>query len=170
MSDRPPARVAARRALIWATGWVAAGACYLLLIDNTDLPELLVGAGAAVIAATAFMLGREQYLIAETARMSWLRRLGRPVLKVPGDSVRVSAVALRQLAHPRATRGQFRAARFRGAESEAQQAGRRALAESAGSFAPSTIIIGIDQKRDLILGHQLAPGGSDESLDVMGLG
>ena len=40
-----------------------AAAFYLLLIDITDLPELIVGAGAAVIAATGMELAREQGLV-----------------------------------------------------------------------------------------------------------
>jgi hypothetical protein len=153
-----------------ASGWLVAAAFYLLLIDTTDLPELLVGAGAAVIAATAFVLGREQYLIAETIRLGWLRRLGRPVLKVPGDSLAVCAMALRQLARPRAVRGQFRTTRFRCGEEEPREVGRRALAESAGSFAPNTIIIGIDQERELILAHQLRATGGREDIDMLELG
>lgn len=157
-----------RRALVWITGWVAAAALYLLLIDITDLPELLVGAGAAVIAATGFALGREQHLVHETIELRWLARLGRPVLKVPGDAVAVSAMALRQLVRPRPARGQFRAVRFRCDEDEARQIGRLALAESAGSFAPNTIIIGVDRERELLLGHQLVRTG--DSIDVLGLG
>ena len=50
------------------------------------------------------------------------------------------------------------------------ETGRRALAESLGSFAPNTIIVGVDAERELLLGHQLRPGGGDEAIDVLGLG
>ena len=48
-----------RRLAAWWFGWLLAGALYLLLIDTTDLPELIVGAVAAAIAATGFELARE---------------------------------------------------------------------------------------------------------------
>ena len=48
--------------------------------------------------------------------------------------------------------------------------GRRALAESFGSFAPNTIIVGVDADRELILAHQLRPSGGPEALDLLGLG
>jgi hypothetical protein len=48
--------------------------------------------------------------------------------------------------------------------------GRSALAESLGSFAPNTIVIGVDPERELILGHQLRRTGGDEAIDVLGLG
>jgi hypothetical protein len=68
-------RAWARRASVWWVGWILSGALYLLLIDTTDLPELIVGAGAASLAATGFLLAREQYLAVETVRAGWLTSL-----------------------------------------------------------------------------------------------
>ncbi len=125
-------RTWARRVSVWWVGWILSGALYLLLIDIADLPELLVGAGAATLAATGFVLAREQYIAAETFRLGWFASLYRPFIKVPTDVAVVSWVALAQ------------------------------LAESFGSFAPNTIIIGVDHERELLLGHQLRrSGGSD---------
>jgi hypothetical protein len=159
-----------RRASVWLTGFVLAGSLYLLLVDLTDLPELLVGAGVAAAAATAFGLAREHYLAAETIRLRWVARIIFPVLDVPADIVSVSWVALAQLRHPRRARGEFRAVAFRCQEERPREIGRRALAESWGSFAPNTIIIGVDAERELLLGHQLRPGGGDEAIDVLRLG
>jgi hypothetical protein len=50
------------------------------------------------------------------------------------------------------------------------EVGRRALAESLGSFAPNTIIVGVDVERELILGHQLHRKGGAEAIDVLRLG
>jgi hypothetical protein len=170
MSGSTPSAVWRRRALVWCTGWIASASVYLLLIDTTDLPELIVAAAAAVIAATGFVLGREQYLVHETARLRWLSRAARPVGKVPADIAAVSLAALRQLAHPRSVRGEFRAVRFRCDENQARQAGRSALAESLGSFAPNTIIVGVDAEHELLLGHQLRRSGGDGAIDLLGLG
>jgi hypothetical protein len=54
--------VARRRSAAWASGWLLASLLYLVLIDVTDLPELIVGAGAAALAATGFELAREQHV------------------------------------------------------------------------------------------------------------
>jgi hypothetical protein len=159
-----------RRAAVWSSGWVLAAATYLLLIDITDLPELLVGAAAATIAAAGFALGREQYVVAETIRGHWLARVWRPLANVPADIAAVTLTALAQLVHPRSTRGEFRAIRFRCGEDEALEVGRRALAESLGSFAPNTIVVGVDPDRELILAHQLRRRGGAQAIDVMGLG
>lgn len=78
---------ARRRSAAWASGWLLASVLYLLLIDTTDLPELIAGAGAAALAAMGFELAREQDLAGLTARLAWLRRVHRPLLHAPADIV-----------------------------------------------------------------------------------
>jgi multisubunit Na+/H+ antiporter MnhE subunit len=159
-----------RRAAAWSAGWLFAAALYLLLIDTTDLPELIVGVVAAGIAATAFELAREQHIAGETIRARWLGRLYRPLVRVPRDVALVCAVALRQLLHRQPVQGEFRAVRFACGEDEALEVGRRALAESFGSFAPNTIIVGVDADRQLILAHQLWRTEGRKAIDVLELG
>ena len=88
--------------LAWWFGWLFAGALYLLLIDTTDLPELIVGAGAAAIAATGFELAREQRVAGGmSARLRWLGRLYRPLVNVPSDGLALT-LARRPPTHPTA--------------------------------------------------------------------
>ena len=168
-----PSRLAlvARRAVAWSLGFVFAGALYLLLIDITDLPELIVGAGVAAIAATGFELAREQRTVGGLrARAHWLVHAARPLANVPTDIATVSVLAVRQLIRPRAVNGGFRVVPFRCGDDESLETGRRALAESLGSFAPNTIIVGVDPERELLLGHQLRRRGGDETIDALRLG
>lgn len=160
-----------RRLATWSLAWLAAGALYLVLIDITDLPELIVGAGAAAIAATGFELAREQRTVGGLrARLRWLRHIARPLRTVPSDIVALSVLAVRQLIRPRDVNGVFVAVPFRCGDDEGLETGRRALAESLGSFAPNTIVVGVDPERELLLGHQLRRRGGDEAIDVLGLG
>ena len=159
-----------RRVFAFSVCWLLAAGVYLLLIDITDLPELIVGAGAALLAAVGFELTREREIADLSTRWRWLGRLYRPVLKVPSDVLAVSLVALRQLRHARAVNGEFRAVRFRCGDDERLETGKWALAESFGSFAPNTIIVGVDPERELILGHQLHRSGAADAIDVLGLG
>jgi hypothetical protein len=160
-----------RRAGAWWTAWLVAGALYLLLIDTTSLPELIVAVGAAAIAATGFELAREQQTAGGlNMRLGWLATAYRPLVKVPSDVASVTVLAFRQLARPRAVNGTFRAVPFRCGPEHDIEIGRRALAESLGSFAPNTIIVGVDVERELILGHQLRPKGGADAIDVLDLG
>jgi hypothetical protein len=170
MEDRSGAKQVRNRAAAWSLGWAFAAALYLLLIDTTDAPELIVGAGAAVIAATGFELARERDVTGLATKARWVLRMYRPILRVPGDVVVVSRAVLRQLVCPRGVVGVFRAVPFCAVEGEALESGRRALAESFGSLAPNTIIIGVDADRKLLLGHQLRRSGGTEAVDVLRLG
>src|SRR5947209_14515622 len=137
MPERSRSALFARRALAWSVGWAFSAALYLLLIDITDLPELIVGAGAAVLAATGLELAREQGLVGERIDLRWLLRLHRPVLKVPVDVVLVSAAAFRAVVRRDVPQGRFRAVPFAGSGDRQRQTGQRALAETFGSFAPN---------------------------------
>ncbi len=168
MSD---ARIILRRLAAWLLAGVLAGAFYLLLIDTTSLPELIVAAVAAAIAASGFELAREQQTAGGVgARLRWLTTLHRPLLKAPGDIAIVSLLAFRQLVRPAEVNGTFRAVPFRCGPENDIETGRCALAEAFGSFAPNTIIVGVDVERELILGRQLHRTGGAEAIDLLGLG
>ena len=171
-SNKPPRPAQLlRRAAAWSMAFIGAGGLYMLLIDTTSLPELIVAAGAAAIAATGFELAREQQTAGGlNIKARWLATLYRPLLKVPSDIAAVTVLAFRQLVRPRPVNGTFRAVPFRCGPEHDIEIGRRALAESFGSFAPNTIIVGVDVERELILGHQLRRTGGDEAIDVLGLG
>lgn len=165
----PPARTG-RRVAAWSIGWCFAAAFYLLLIDITDLPELIVGAGAAVLAATGLELAREQGIAGESVRFRWLLRVHRVLLKVPQDVVIVSLAALRATVEPGAVRGRFRSVPFAGGDEQQLETGRRALAEALGSLAPNTFVVGIDPEREVIVAHQLRPISGRQAIDVLELG
>jgi hypothetical protein len=170
MPSRGPQGLLLHRIVAWFAGWFFAAAIYLLLIDITDLPELIVGAVAASLAATGFELAREQDVLGASMSARWALRALRPPANVPRDILLVCRAAVRQLARRDEVCGQFRAAAFVSTSDERREVGRRALAESLGSFAPNTIIIGVDPDRELILGHQLHPRGGRRAIDVLGLG
>jgi hypothetical protein len=158
-----------RRVRIGAFGLLLGGAFYLLLIDTTSLAELYVLAAVALLAAIAFETSREQGFTEAKFHARWLRLVWRPIGRIPIDVVLVCREALAQLLQRRRTRGQFRAVRFAGGESEADH-GRRALTELLGSLAPNTIVIGIDPERGLLLVHQLRREGDRDQLDMLRLG
>lgn len=160
----------ARTAAAWALAWIFAAGLYLLLIDTTDLPELVVGAVAAALAATGSELARHQGIVGESIRAGWLARLYRPLMKVPGDVWLVSAVAVRRLVRPRDPAGVFRVVRFTRGEREQLESGREAMAVAFGSFAPNTIIVGIDSGQQVMLAHQLQWSGGRDAIDLLELG
>jgi hypothetical protein len=78
--------------------------------------------------------------------------------------VLVKALARRDVA------GSFRVVRFEDGDDHALHGGRVALAETFGSLAPNTYVVGVDRERGVMLLHQLRPtddpGGDADPLDV----
>lgn len=149
---------------------VVGGGFYFQLIDTTSLPELYLLAGVALVCAVAFELAREQGFVEARVLPWWLLRSWRLLWKIPGDISIVCWEALAQVVRPRAARGVFRATAFGATAETASDTGRRALAETVGSLAPNTIIVGVDAQRGLLLTHQLRRHGPPEDLDVTRLG
>ena len=157
-----PARVA-RTAAVALTTWVALAAVWMLLVDNESLPELLVGAGVVCIATVGSELVRAQRIAQVRVRAAWLARLWKPTARIPVDVGIVMWALVRQLVERRPERGTVRAIRFRVTGEDPESNARRALAELAGSMAPNTIVIGVDQRRRIVIAHQLERTGSAES-------
>jgi hypothetical protein len=154
-----------------AGGFAIAGAFYLVLIDTLDLPELYAGAGATLLAALAFEAAREQGFVEAGLRPQWLLGIWRLALQIPADIVRVAFAAVSQAVTLRPRRGVLRAVPFDpGDRDSSRAAGRRALAEAAGSLPPNTIVIGVDVDRGLLLAHQLVRTGEAEQIDTLRLG
>ncbi len=162
--------VALRSLAGFALAALLAAAFYMALIDTVDLPELYAAIGAVVLAAAGFEAARRQGIAEARVSARWLAGGWRVIASVPRQIVWVSWEALAQLVAPRNRRGTLRAVTFRAGGEGSSDVGRRALAEGLGSLAPNTIVIGIDEERDLLLVHQLRHSGGREQLDVLELG
>jgi hypothetical protein len=156
--------------LIVALGALIGGGFYLLLIDTTSLPELVVLAGVALVCGLLFLISREEGFEESHISPGWLLGARRLAARVPLDIALVCSEGVAQLRRPRASRGRFRTVRFRAVAATPEDTARRALTEVFGSVAPNTIVIGVDRDRGLLLVHQLRPHGDAVDLDVMRLG
>jgi multisubunit Na+/H+ antiporter MnhE subunit len=158
------------RAAAWVGTWVGLAAVYLLLVDLVSLPELITGAVVAAIAATGSELVRLERRGRARPPARGLARAWKPIARAPADFALVTVAIARQLFERRAARGRIRTMPFRHGGEEPGATGRRALAEGLGSFAPNTVVIGVDDVRDVIIVHQLMPSGDAAStLDPLDL-
>jgi hypothetical protein len=151
-----------------AFGTALAAAFYLLLIDTVSTPELYAGCGVVLLAGAAFVAAREE-AFPQAIKPQWLLRSWRALAGLPLHIVLVCRDAIAQPFARTRSRGQFRTVPFRCGEAPSDR-GRRALAEWLGSFAPNTIVIGVDTEHELLLVHQLHRRGDGDELDVMELG
>jgi multisubunit Na+/H+ antiporter MnhE subunit len=158
-----------RSAGFWVLAWFVGAALWLLLTDSPKLPELLAGALVAAIAASGTEVVRRQGLARIALRPSLLRRALVPIVGAVPDCGRLVFAAFAQLFERRPARGRIVAIPFgHGGDAPAEN-GRRALAMALGSFAPNTIVVGIDPERERLLAHQLVPTREPSDLDPLGL-
>jgi hypothetical protein len=150
-----------------AFGTALGAGFYLLLIDTISTPELYAGCAVVLLAGAAFVAAREE-AFPQAIKPQWLLGSWRVIASLPLHVVLVCRDAILQPFARRPSCGEFRVVPFRGGDTPSDR-GRRALAESMGSFAPNTIVIGVDPDRELLLVHQLHPRGGADELDVMKL-
>lgn len=158
-----------RRISIALAGVALGGAFYMLLVDTRYSPELYFMAGVAGLTGLVFEAAREQGFAPARLSLASLAGAWRPLAGVPKHVALLCRDAVAQLFTRSPSRGAFRSVRY---EVESGPRGRAniALSESLGSFAPNTIVLGVDPDTGLLLVHQLHRDGGAEKVDVLRLG
>jgi hypothetical protein len=133
----------ARRVKFWLAWYVPLFGLWLLFVDTLATAELVVGAIAAAIAATAADVVREQDLVRFRMRVRWL----------PG---------LASLRRPGSVNGLFRVLSFPIDQDDATGAARSAMVTSIASIAPNTYVVGVERGEGTVLLHQLVRRHGDE--------
>jgi multisubunit Na+/H+ antiporter MnhE subunit len=161
---------ALRACRFWVIAFVFSYAVWMVHDDSAKLPELLAGAAVAALSATGTELARRQRVAGIAVRPRMLRHAARVVPAAVRDCGALTVMAFRQLIRPQAVRGRTVALPFvHGGDAPAAN-GRHALAQALGSFAPRTIVVGIDPDRDMLIAHQLGVGDDPHDLDPLELG
>jgi multisubunit Na+/H+ antiporter MnhE subunit len=150
-----------------AVWWLVLFALWLALVDTTQLPELILGAAAAGIAALSTLVVGAVRPRAARVDPAWIRAAARAAVALFADTGLVLAALWHRLVGTRRIRGEFRSAPFRAGGEGRRDVARRALAEALGSVGPNTIVIGIDRERDTVVFHQLVR--RDRALDRLEL-
>jgi multisubunit Na+/H+ antiporter MnhE subunit len=158
-----------RSTRFWWLAFVFAYVVWLIHDDSAKLPELLAGVVVAGSAATGTELVRRQRVAGIAIAPRFLRRAPRLIPSAIRDCAALTRLAFAQLLRPAAVRGRTVAIPFRRGGDEPPENGRRALAQALGSFAPSTVVIGIDPEGDRLIAHQLAASGEARDLDPLEL-
>ena len=149
-----------RRGLVaaWLGWWVVLAALYLLLADNTVLPELVTGAVITTIGATGAVLVRGQRGRLLRPRARWLLGAWRPLLGLFADVVPLLRVLVTHGILRRPAPSGLVELPYERTSDDADDAAHRAFTQALGSFAPNTIVVDIDEERRLLVAHQVELG------------
>jgi hypothetical protein len=142
----------------------------MVLDDTMALPELVDGAVAAAIGATAATLTMIRSPVRFAARRGWVRLWWRPLTQFVLDLPTLVRVLGRALMGGTRDPGGLRAIAFTIEPDGAMRAGQVALASVAGSFAPNSIVVAVDEPRGTLIVHELEPRSASSSGDPLGLG
>lgn len=150
-----------RRGKFWIAWYVPLFGLWLLFVDTLAAEEVILGALAAAVAATAADVVRAQDLVRFRMRARWLAGLGAVPWRVVTDSWLLALALWRQLVRPGSVRGLFRVLPFPVEGDDAAAAARRALVTGVASLAPNTYVVGVERGEGFMLVHQLVrrPGG-----------
>jgi multisubunit Na+/H+ antiporter MnhE subunit len=160
---------ALRGARFWLIAFVFAFAVWMVHDDSAKRPEVVAGLGVAAIAATATELVRRQRVAGIAIRPVFLKRVATLLPSAIRDCAALTRLAFAQLLRPQASRGRTVSVSFPHRGDEPDQNGRRAVGQALGSFAPSTIVIGMDPDQGVVIAHQLGGSGKPSELDPLGL-
>jgi multisubunit Na+/H+ antiporter MnhE subunit len=154
----------------WVAWWVLLAAFWLLLVDTVKAPELYTGAVAAALGASFMTAVRAQRIIAFRPRLRWLLALPVVLPRSAADMGLLAGALVRRLILRRDVRGEFRAVPFRHGGAGGEDTARRVLTKLAGSFAPNTYVLEVDEARDVAFVHQLVPRPGRRDADPLDLG
>jgi multisubunit Na+/H+ antiporter MnhE subunit len=144
-----------RRVGSWLIWWVLMMSFWVMLDDSIRTDELLVGAGAAALAALLAELVTYQAAARFRMRIEWLV----PALSLPGqlvrDTVVVYRVLWRRLVHGEQPPSAFKELPTRFGDDSPEGVTRRVLLIWGTSVAPNTFALGIDKDSDVMVVHRL---------------
>lgn len=128
-----------------------------LLTSTIKAQEAVAGFGAAVVAATIMAVIRPRARPLARLRLRWLAPAWRwPGLAV-GDTVSLAGVLWRQLVLGRERRGSFQEIPMAAPSDDAEAAGKELVATLGMTSTPSTIVVGFDRERQVLVVHHALP-------------
>ncbi len=151
---------AVRAWLIW---WVLGAALSIALFDNVPLPELVTGAVAAALGATAAVLVRQQRRIVTRPRARWIGPGLRAAAALVTDLAPAGQALVSRGVRRRPVTGTLHVLPFAATGDDPEQAALRVLTAALGSLGPNTVVVGIDTDSGTLYAHQLVtrdPAGS----------
>jgi hypothetical protein len=156
----------ARRARFWLVCWALSLGLWMLLVFKTEPAEVVAGAVAAAFAATAAELLRSHAYAPFSPEARWLRKLGRLPREVIVDCWILARALWRRAVRGQRIEGAFRCIHFpRSAGDDPRTHARLAVAKWLGAVAPNSYVVGFDERRELVLVHQLVPTETPPDVD-----
>lgn len=139
----------------WVVWWALLFCLWVVLDYSVATAELAVGAGVSAVGALVTELVTDQAGSNFRLRLAWLVRMRVLPGRVARDTVIVFGALWRRLAHGQQPPSGFREVPTAWGDDSAQGLTRRVLLVGGTSVAPNTLVLGIDQEREVMVVHHL---------------
>jgi multisubunit Na+/H+ antiporter MnhE subunit len=151
--------------LLWLAWWGALLLGWLLLVDTFEWEELLVGVGAAAIAASVAIAVHRRGYIRFWPRAVWLSHVPYLAWTVLVDTGLLAVALWRRAVLREPVRGSTIRVPFHHGGDNGRDGARRALVNFSVSLTPNTFVLDLDPEGDTLLVHQLVPRPPDRVLE-----
>ncbi len=149
-------RRATKLALLFAVSAPALFVLWVLFVGTFAGPEMLVGAGAALVAAFALCIVQQAEPTHFRPRLSDVAQLIYVPWLLLSDTVVILLVSISDLFGGRKASSAFRVVTFRaGTPGGARSTGRRVLAVAGSTVSPNCIVLGVNANQNELLFHQI---------------
>ncbi len=148
-----------RRTVYWSVQFAVLLVVWLLFVDSQVWSEIVVGIGAAILAATAGEAVRRQEPPRFFPEARWVMEIRRVPARILGDCVLLARNLWRTVFTNEPAAGSFVAVPFGPGRERKGSPARRALAILYTTLPPNSIVIGIDRQRGRMLVHVLERAG-----------
>jgi hypothetical protein len=139
---------------------------WMLLVFNTQPAEIVLGAVAAALAATGAELVRSHGKAPFSPDLRWSRALLGLPRSVLTDTWRMAVLLAAHFLRGRPIQGSFRVVDFPcGPRDDARDQARLAVSQWIGGVSPNTYVLGIDERRNVAVVHQLIRDERPPDLD-----
>jgi len=151
--------------LFWLAWWASLFVGWLLLVDTFQWEELLVGVGAAAIAASVAVAVHRRGYIRFWPRAGWVRYVPYLAWTVVVDTGLLAVALWRRVLLRELVRGSTIRVPFYHGGDNGRDGARRALVNFSVSLTPNTFVLDIDPEGDTLLVHQLVSRPPDRLLE-----
>jgi hypothetical protein len=155
---------------VWFIWWVACAALWMVLDDTAAAPELVDGAVAASIGATAATAAMLRNPGTFTWHRVWARWWWRPLVQFIADLPGLAFALGTALRGGERDPGALREIPFRVERDAAARESQIALASIAGSFAANSVVVAVDESAGVLLIHELRVSAGRGGADPLELG
>jgi multisubunit Na+/H+ antiporter MnhE subunit len=139
---------------------------WMLLVFNTQPAEIVLGAVAAALAATGAELVRSHGYVPFSPDLRWSRALLGLPRAVLVDTWRMALLLAAHFLRGKPIEGSFRIVHFPcGPRDDARDQARLAVSQWLGGVSPNTYVLGIDDRRNVAVVHQLIRDQRPPDLD-----